>query len=92
MMLRTHGKGKPQRKYLFSFDENGEHDVDVSKVPEPIVNRLKKAYEVADDAPKFADLDGMKRNELFSLANELGVEVKLPIKNADLRKAIKEVM
>ena len=88
-MIRSSRKGKPRRVYLFTFDENGEHEIDVSKISDATLAKIKRNYEVVEDSP---DLDSMKRAELFALAREVGAEAKPPIRNAEIIKAIKEVM
>ena len=88
-MLRSYRNGKPKKTFLFSFDDNGEHEVDVSAISENLLERIKANYEVIEEV---VDLAKLKRNQLFAMAKELGLEVKPPIRNEEIRKLIKEVM
>jgi len=87
-LLRSYRNGKPKRTYLFSFDENGEHEIDTSSISESLLLRIKAKYEVIAEE---VDLSKLKRKELFAMAREAEVEVAVTMSNKDLIKAIKEV-
>ena len=89
IMARSRRNGKPKRTYLFNFDENGEHAIDEATISDNTLRRLKANFEVIEEK---VDIGVLKRKELFAYAKELGVEVKPPITNDELRKAINEVM